>query len=555
MQHILQFYLILSLPFLAGFTNADSSPSILLSGGDTCPKPHQINLEMVDDTSALLTWQQSDSNTSITVVVTLVSDTLQTIEYTDVSSPLAIGPLTMCELYEVEIMAMCGDSTSGYTDPVQFESDGCCRIPTGFQSSVVSDAFATFSWDNVLLADSFVVRYKLTEVQDESSWVRVYTTETSITLEDLKICAEYDVQIQSLCAGDSTGYSASYFLQTVGCGVCTSQDYCVAGGVDATSSWIDSFAIANFYMQSGFNDGYFAYTTEQTALERGRTYNFYVAPGFAGDTCAEYIRVWIDLDQDGIFNDSTELLLDTIDVDGFGIGASVMLAETLPRGITRLRVSMMPVTETDTAPPNACGIFNFGEVEDYCVRIDEPCPPAENLDTIMVTATSVIITWDADTTAFGYIYSHNIVGEGDGEPMLTGDTIVELSGLSQCTDYEFKIVSVCEQDTNSAILLFKTRCESAVEDLAPLVRNMTLYPNPFNSSFHLELEAVEAIQGNIQISSITGQILHSERLNIFAGESFVREFDALQNVAPGIYILVIKADNRLLARKIIKSDR
>jgi len=242
----------------------------MISGGDGCPKPNQIELEMVTDTSAVLTWQQSDSVTSVTVLVTLLSDTLNTIEFISASSPLPIGPLMMCELYQVEIMTMCGDSTAGPTNPVIFETDGCCRIPSAFTTTEVSADFATFAWDNVLQADSFVVRYKLTETNEDDAWVRVNTNATTLTLEELRMCAAYDVQIQSMCAGDSTGYSESYFLQTLGCGVCTSLDYCSTGGIDATTNWIDSISIANFQMQSGSNDGYFEYTTEQTALERGR---------------------------------------------------------------------------------------------------------------------------------------------------------------------------------------------------------------------------------------------------------------------------------------------
>ena len=205
MRQILHFFLLLSLPFLTGFTHTDSSPESMLSGGDGCPKPNQVKLEMVTDTSAVLTWQESDSTTSVVVLVTLLSDTSNTIEYINGSSPLPIGPLAMCELYKVEIMTLCGDDTNGFTDPIEFQTDGCCRIPSAFSASTVSNTFAIFSWDNVLQSDSFAIRYKLTEQKEDSSWVRINTIETSLTLEDLEICSEYDVQIQSLCGGDSTG--------------------------------------------------------------------------------------------------------------------------------------------------------------------------------------------------------------------------------------------------------------------------------------------------------------------------------------------------------------
>ena len=551
-------YLYLSalfVPVVMAFTTISPIPLMTEEslGGDGCPRPNMISATMVTDTSLSLSWEQSDTVSSVTVRIVRMSDTTDVIEVDSAISPLSVTGLVNCELYGILLQSDCEGTLSEEAEYVLVETDGCCRIPSSFSSAETTDSSAIMVWDAVAIAENYYVRIKRPE-QKETKWDTVMSDSPTYTFEELEPCTAYEAQVASICGGDLTDFSSSLLIQTLGCGVCTEAAYCAAGGYDVSQSWIDSFRIANVYMQSGPNDGYFAYTAEQTALERGRSYDFFVAPGFAHDTCPQYLRLWMDLDQDGSFNDSTELLLDVIDSTGNGMGGSFMLGETLPRDITRVRVVARPMTETDTIAPSSCGIFDFGEVEDYCIRVDEPCPIAENLDTLSVSENSATMIWDKLDEAFGYLYAYNEVGEERGELMPTGDTIVEVTDLDKCTEYEFHLISVCEQDTNGQVFVFKTYCETAVEDLLPLVDNISVYPNPFNRELILDMTAAEAIDGYIRVVSATGQELHREVLKLSTDEHIVKRIDALEQAAPGMYFVVLQSDARVHTLKVVKAS-
>ena len=82
-------------------------------------------------------------------------------------------------------------------------------------------------------------------------------------------------------------------------------------------------------------------------------------------------RIWIDLNQDGEWADSNELVLDiSMAVQGELQGVIQIPAPVDTLGNTRMRVSMKyEGLQGNSPPPTACEEFEFGEVEDYCLTI------------------------------------------------------------------------------------------------------------------------------------------------------------------------------------------
>jgi GEVED domain/Secretion system C-terminal sorting domain len=89
------------------------------------------------------------------------------------------------------------------------------------------------------------------------------------------------------------------------------------------------------------------------------------------------VKIWIDLNQNGIFNDNNELLFisnKTINPNYVVDGNIVKGYFTLPSvngnsvksGLTRMRV-VLSGSFSNTTPP--CGTYSFGETEDYLVNI------------------------------------------------------------------------------------------------------------------------------------------------------------------------------------------
>ncbi len=152
--------------------------------------------------------------------------------------------------------------------------------------------------------------------------------------------------------------------------------YCTAEGGSTTDEWIQSITIGEFTYNSGASNGYDSNTNQTINLVKGQTYNFNLSPGYSGDAFPEYWRIWIDYNQDNDFNDAYELVYDA----GQGQEGNQSGSFTVPNnnsidlGNTRVRIAMKWVgtyndgTE-DLSAPNACGSFDFGEVEDYTANI------------------------------------------------------------------------------------------------------------------------------------------------------------------------------------------
>ena len=137
--------------------------------------------------------------------------------------------------------------------------------------------------------------------------------------------------------------------------------YCLARGNDASYEWIQGISVAGIGHSSGANGGY-ADFTQLPAIELARGANaLTLTPGFRSSSYNESWNVWIDLNKNGIFEDSERLYGGA---SASAINTVLTVPETAAEGETRMRIAMQY-----GVPPSACGSFGYGEVEDYTVRI------------------------------------------------------------------------------------------------------------------------------------------------------------------------------------------
>lgn len=137
--------------------------------------------------------------------------------------------------------------------------------------------------------------------------------------------------------------------------------YCTASGFDVDDVYTNSVSTIKFdNINSSANDGYDDF--RGTAIEMVAGSNEVikvtrVTSGFDAGT-----GIWVDWNQNGIFEQSEQIM------DLYGSAAVAGILFTVPNsalsGHTRMRV----ITEKNNHP-NACGDFNDGEVEDYCVVV------------------------------------------------------------------------------------------------------------------------------------------------------------------------------------------
>lgn len=173
----------------------------------------------------------------------------------------------------------------------------------------------------------------------------------------------YNGALDAISAASDLGYSTSdvedAFL-VVGIDT-TSTNYCTSQGSNSSYEWISQVGLGSFSNSSGAA-GYTNFTGLTVNANKGVSYPVSLIPGFSSSTYTEYWRIWADLNQDGDFTDSNELLFS-------GTGSSAVtgnftVSTAALNGATRMRVSMKW-----NSAPTSCENFSYGEVEDYTLNV------------------------------------------------------------------------------------------------------------------------------------------------------------------------------------------
>jgi hypothetical protein len=164
-----------------------------------------------------------------------------------------------------------------------------------------------------------------------------------------------------LVQGSATLVVSGFNLETKYHPISVAGDYCTGSGKKQYLKNIRKVRIGSFEHKSK-SAPYSDFTDQNIKLKTGSDTDIELTPGNGKVAYMGKWRIWIDLNQDGDFDDRGEMVF-----QGSGrwvVTGTIRIPPDTPSGTTRLRVSM---GVNSFAP--SCGEFNFGEVEDYSVTI------------------------------------------------------------------------------------------------------------------------------------------------------------------------------------------
>lgn len=353
-----------------GRINAHKSLQEIINNCSTtgCITPYNLAATAITDVQADLEWAGLSANQYHMRYREV--GTTPWIDITTTNTTYQLTGLSACTDYEFQVQAECGSATdtSAYSQSYNFQTDGCCEPPAGLTLANITATSVDVSWPSVLAANSYNLRYKK---QSAGSWTDISGVTSTYTLTGLDSCDAYEVQVQTVCQSGPTAYTASFDFNTVGCGSCQDLGYCASSGDDATAEWLESVEMGQINNISGSDGGYADYTNISTVVYRDSSYDITLTPGFSGQSYDEYFKVWIDYNQNGIFEDPSELAYDAGGVVSAATTGTITIPASAGDGATRMRVSMKYVNGFfDPDQPTAClDGFGYGEVEDYCLFI------------------------------------------------------------------------------------------------------------------------------------------------------------------------------------------
>jgi len=349
-----------------GRLNINNSLQLLVNECSSCPPLARVRSTAVGLDGIQLSWVVNDSVNRVDLRYRKTG-TNDFIVLNDVSSPVQISGLDLCTEYEFELEQRCRDGSDLVTEGL-FHTEGCCEAPDEIDFDFIGFEDALLRWNAIPVADSYTVRYRA--AGSTTPWTEVNRSAASVGIRDLDTCTVYELQVQSICAGEPSGFGISTSFRTRGCGACLEADYCVPTSltkINAEGEWIAGVRLNDLDNRSGA-EGYsdFTGTTASTQLKRGDSYLLTLEPAYSGFNFGEYFEVWIDYDQDGFFT-SLDVLFDAGTVTDTAISSLVQIPADVPTGITRMRVVMNFQEAGGPCPSNSSDFF--GEVEDYCVEI------------------------------------------------------------------------------------------------------------------------------------------------------------------------------------------
>lgn len=313
-----------------------------------------------------LMWSSNPDALSYNVRVRPTSSTTW-IDYPGILTNEFMPPtFTWCTEYEFQVEAVCDTSSSGFSASHIWMTDGCCIVSGLTQIDDVLETTAQANWESVLAGGSYDLRYR---ELGAINWIDVNSViDTFYVFTGLDSCSTYEYQVRTSCINSTTPYTAIVEFSTSGCGACVDNTYCASMADDATEEWIGNVTVGTINNDTDSDGGYGDYTNVSTDLAIGTMHPISLTPEYDSFVYDEYFKVWIDLDHNGDFLGTGELVYDAGGLADQTITGNLTIPTSATFGVTRIRVIM----ERNGPAADGCEDgYSYGETEDYCVNITE----------------------------------------------------------------------------------------------------------------------------------------------------------------------------------------
>lgn len=200
----------------------------------------------------------------------------------------------------------------------------------------------------------------------------------------------------------------------------------------------------------------------------------------------------------------------------------------------------------DWSAYNECISFIPGGAE----ACSDVAPADEYADA--VTSSSATLHWDVVSGADQYVVSlYNVsAGLAPSKKHLTTN-FVSLNTLSPETEYGFRVKTVCY--TEGTISPYSDWYYFTTGPLreGQFSPNVSLYPNPSNGDFNLNINGYDFAQFNIHIVNSLGQVVYQDVLHV-DNPAYVTTIH-LNNATPGIYQVQLVNGEKVMTYPVVIS--
>ena len=466
------------------------------------------------------------------------------IVYNEIDNGFIITGLDLCTEYEVQIGASCTAEHPEFEYSRYLTSGGCCPAPTHFNTSYLQGDIM-LSWDSGIQGQ---VEY-FVQIEDKFGNSKIEQVNVPVwTLEKPDSCGWYTLGIQAFCPGFGTQSDViENIVINTSCGACLAKDYCILSRKNTSDEWIQSFRMGPIFQESGVDqNGYGNYLGKEIGyFVPDSAYEIQIIPGFSSSPFTEDYSVYADFNQDGFFS-GDELIFTDNSASTSGVSGTVMIPGNALEGITRLRVIM--AFQSHNSPCDAED-FEYGEWEEYCIKISREIPDCQLNDTLLVDTSNreqVLVYFSSLANAGQYAVVLRKEAGVLSDTFYVDTSPVVLMGLDSCTLYAIQIAPDCGLDSLifTSEFTFLTACGTAVEESK--IQGYFVYPNPFDQSLNIYYDPLYEPE-HIFLSDITGR-----EVQVVWQKSTGKLTCDGKMLQSGIYLIHINTKNARRTIKVIK---
>lgn len=397
-----------------------------------------------------------------------------------IGNQLKLNSLLACTEYEMQYKGLCSRYQSSYSPVRIYKTSGCCESIHSIQIKSLTEQELTFRFKDPSLFGSIVCLIRPTGDVRWDTFIAL-TPESEFSINGLKSCTQYEISCYSFCNGIESPKSELFYFTTSGCMSCTELNYCRRFRPSGELEWLESIQIDNDNFVSGSNFGYgnFVGTNKIWTLNKNSSHQAIFNAGYLADSSRMVVAAWIDYNQDGLFDDNENFAIPTLRFV-HNTSYNFQIPQNAKTGITRMRV-MLKYAEVSTTTPLPCfQSLEFGEYEDYCVRItDSECPGIDKFELARIDANSAEL-FISPGNSNPFQFSYRKLYSNQWNSGVTGSRIISLKQLDSCSIYEVKASVQCANQTSAELrLLFKTKgTDCIVKTEEQQYAELKIYPNP-----------------------------------------------------------------------------
>jgi len=322
-----------------------------------------------------------------------------------------------------------------YIDDVFYESIPDCVPPVNLNADknlLTLTANLTWSGPEVITDNNFEIEWGLSDFEQGTGTI-VTSTSYSTLISNLILGEGYSYYVRRICEDENSTWVGPFTFE---------MGYCVSLPTNNDGTGIGNVTITGVSMDSLEDVTYEDFTDYEISFNAGElvpasiTFN----TGFTYDT-----NIWIDFNNDGIFDNATELFFSGQSLNDnptiFDVSFTVPYSDTNVTGDYRMRIG---TADSGQSIPNSCYSGSYGVTVDLLVNVTFPCDVPTDINFPDVGFDYAVIDWTGQGNS-NYELEYGLTGFAQGQ-----GTVIEnvtkpytLEGLTSGATYDFYIRKIC----------------------------------------------------------------------------------------------------------------